>query len=260
MTMKLPLALAIGALFTSFTQAADFKVGCMSGPESQLCETAVKVAKDKYHLDAEVVQFDDYVTPNIALHDKDIDVNAFQHKPYLDTMNKDRGLDLVPVGNTFVYPIGGYSKKYKSLIEIPDGAKIAIPNDPSNEGRTLILLDKHGLIKLADNTNLTASLLDIKENPHHYQFVEVDAAQLPRMLDEVALAFINSTFAVPAGLNPSKDPLIVEDKESPYVNVIAAREDNKDSKAVKDFVAAYESPEVEAVALKAFKGGAVKGW
>ncbi len=252
--------LAIFAAFTVTAAAKALKVGAMSGPESSLAEAAAKVAKETYGLDVTIVTFDDYVTPNIALHDGSLDLNAFQHKPYLEAMNKDRGFHLVAVGNTFVYPIGAYSKKIETIEDLEDGAKIAIPNDPSNEGRTLILLDKKGLITLEDKGNLTASLMDISENPHRYDFVEIDAAQLPRMLDEVDLAFINSNYAVTAGLDPSTDPLLVEDKDSPYVNIIAAREDNRNDKAVRQFVDAYHSKPVEAAARAVFKGGAVKAW
>lgn len=260
MKLKKSLILTLAAVFNFSVHAQALKVGSMSGPESDLVEAAAKVAREQYGLEVKVVTFEDYVTPNVALEDGSLDLNAFQHKPYMDAMNQNRGFHLVAVGNTFIYPIGGYSKKIKKIEQLTDGARIAIPNDPSNEGRTLILLDKKGLIKLKDNSNLSASLMDIVANPHHYDFVETDAAQLPRMLDEVDLAFINSNYAVSAQLNPSTDPIIVEDKDSPYVNIIAAREDNKDDKSVAQFVSAYHSQAVEDAARAAFKGGAVKGW
>ena len=190
--------------------AADLKVGGMSGSESDLLVAAKKVAKDKFGLDVEIILFDDYVTPNIALADGDIDINAFQHRPYLERMVEDRSFKLAVVGDTFVYPIGAYSKRIKSIDELKDDATIAVPNDPSNEGRTLILLHKKGLITLEDPKNLEASILDIKENPHNFDFKEIEAAQLPRMLDEVDLAFINSGFAVEAGLSPSEDAVFSE--------------------------------------------------
>ncbi len=240
--------------------AADLKVGGMNGPESDLLVAAQKVAKDKFGLDVEIVRFDDYVTPNIALADGDIDLNAFQHRPYLDRMVKDRGFKLSVVGDTFVYPIGAYSKKIKTEKELKDGAIIAVPNDPSNEGRTLILLHNKGLIKLEDPKNLEASVLDIAENPHKFDFKEIEAAQLPRMLDEVDLAFINSGFAVEAGLTPAKDAIFAEGTDSPYMNIIVAREEDKDKENIKKFVQAYQSDAVKAAAEKAFKGAAVAGW
>ena len=218
--------------------------------------------KDKYGLDVELVTFNDYVLPNEALSKGDIDVNAFQHKPYLDQQIKDRGYKLVPVGNSFVYPIAGYSKKIKSLDELQNGAQVAIPNDPTNLGRSLLLLQKVGLIKLKDGVGLLPTSLDIVENPKNLKIVELEAPQLPRSLDDqqIALAVINTTYASQIGLTPAKDGIFVEDKDSPYVNLIVSREDNKDAENVKKFVQAYQSDEVAEAANKIFNGGAVKGW
>lgn len=254
------LSLAILATVSFNALAADLKVGGMNGPEADLLVAAQQVAKDKFGLEIEIVRFDDYVTPNIALADGDIDLNAFQHRPYLERMVKDRGFKLAVVGDTFVYPIGAYSKKIKSVDELKAGATIAVPNDPSNEGRTLILLHNKGLIELEDPKNLEASVLDIKSNPQDFDFKEVEAAQLPRMLDEVDLAFINSGFAVDAGLSPAKDAIFSEGTDSPYMNIIVAREGDKDKENIKKFVKAYQSDAVKAAATKAFKGAAVAGW
>lgn len=259
--MKLKkLSLALLATLSVSAFAADLKVGGMNGPESDLLVAAQQVAKEKFGLDVEIVRFDDYVTPNIALADGDIDLNAFQHRPYLDRMVKDRGFKLTVVGDSFVYPIGAYSKRIQSLDELKDGASIAVPNDPSNEGRTLILLHKKGLITLEDPENLEASVLDIKENPRQFDFKEIEAAQLPRMLDEIDLVFINSGFAVEAGLSPADDTLFAEGTDSPYMNVIVARETDKDKENIKKFVQSYQSDAVKAAAEKAFKGAAVAGW
>ena len=236
------------------------KVGAIAGTEAQVVEVAKKVAKEKYGLDVEIVSFSDYVTPNVALNDGSIDVNAFQHKPYLDAQIKDRGYKLVPVGNTFVYPIAGYSKKFKHVVDLPQGAQVAVPNDPTNLGRSLLLLQKQGLIKLKDNVGLNGTVLDIVDNPKQLKIVELEAAQLPRSLDDVDLAIINTTYASQIDLLPTRDGLFVEDKDSPYVNLIVAREDNKDAEKVKQFVAAYQSDEVYQAADKLFKGGLVKGW
>jgi len=238
------------------------KVGVIVGAEQQVAEVAAKVAKEKYGLDVELVTFNDYVLPNEALSKGDIDVNAFQHKPYLDQQIKDRGYKLVPVGNTFVYPIAGYSKKIKSISELKDGDQIAVPNDPTNLGRSLLLLQKEGLIKLKDGVGLLPTVLDVTENPKNLKIVELEAPQLPRSLDDnkIALAVINTTDASQIGLTPEKDGIFVEDKNSPYVNIIVAREDNKDAENVKNFVKAYQSDEVSDAANKVFNGGAVKGW
>jgi len=238
------------------------KVGVIVGAEQQVADVAAKVAKEKYGLDVELVTFNDYVLPNEALSKGDIDVNAFQHKPYLDQQIKDRGYKLVPVGNTFVYPIAGYSKKIKSISELKDGDQIAVPNDPTNLGRSLLLLQKEGLIKLKDGVGLLPTVLDVTENPKNLKIVELEAPQLPRSLDDnkIALAVINTTYASQIGLTPEKDGIFVEDKNSPYVNIIVAREDNKDAENVKNFVKAYQSDEVSDAANKVFNGGAVKGW
>jgi len=238
------------------------KVGVIVGAEQQVAEVAAKVAKDKYGLDVELVTFNDYVLPNEALSKGDIDANAFQHKPYLDQQIKDRGYKLVSAGNTFVYPIAGYSKKIKALSELQDGAQIAVPNDPTNLGRSLLLLQKQGLIKLKDGVGLLPSILDVTENPKNLKIVELEAPQLPRSLDDaqIALAVINTTYASQINLTPAKDGIFVEDKDSPYVNMIVTREDNKDAENVKKFVQAYQSDEVDQAANKVFDGGAVKGW
>ena len=200
--------------------------------------------------------------PNEALSKGDIDVNAFQHKPYLDQQIKDRGFKLVPVGNSFVYPIAGYSKKIKAISELQDGSQVAVPNDPTNLGRALLLLQKEGLIKLKDGVGLMPTVLDVTENPKNLKIVELEAPQLPRSLDDaqIALAVINTTYASQIGLTPEKDGIFVEDKNSPYVNLIVAREDNKDAENVKKFVQAFHSDEVSEAANKVFNGGAVKGW
>lgn len=238
----------------------NLKVGAIAGAESELVETTAKLAKEKYGLNVEVVTFSDYVTPNVALNDGSIDLNAFQHKPYLDAQIRDRGFKLVPVGNTFVYPIAGYSKKIKALTELKDGAQVAVPNDPTNLGRSLILLAKQGLLTLKEGAGLEATVLDIVANPKKLKIVELEAAQLPRSLEDVDLAVINNTFASQIDLTPTRDGLFVEDKDSPYVNLIVARENNKDDEKVKQFVQAFQSEEVFQKGNELFKGGLVKGW
>ncbi|ATO34426.1 D-methionine-binding lipoprotein MetQ [Dickeya dianthicola] len=271
MAIKLKSLAAVGALIGALALVGcgqeqknpnHIKVGVIVGAEQQVAEAAQKVAKEKYGLDVELVTFNDYVLPNEALSKGDIDLNAFQHKPYLDQQIKDRGYKLVSVGNTFVYPIAGYSKKIKSLNELQNGAQIALPNDPTNLGRSLLLLQKVGLIKLKDNVGLLPTVLDVTQNPKNLKLVELEAPQLPRSLDDdqIALAIINTTYASQINLTPAKDGLFVEEKDSPYVNLLVAREDNKDAENVKKFVKAYQSDDVNQAALKVFNGGAVKGW
>lgn len=241
--------------------AQTIKVGVMAGPEQAVAEVAGKVAKEKYNLTVELVEFNDYALPNTAVSNGDLDANAMQHKPYLDEDTAKKGLDnLAIVGNTFVYPLAGYSKTIKNLSELKDGATVAVPNDPSNLARALILLEKQGLIKLKDNNNLLSTTLDIVENPKNLKIKEVDTAVAARAIDDVDLAVVNNNYAGQAGLNASEHGVFVEDKQSPYVNIIVARTDNKDSEAIQNFVKAYQTDEVEAEAKKQFKDGVVKGW
>lgn len=242
--------------------AHHIKVGVASGPEYAVAQAAQKVAKDQYQLEVELISFNDYVIPNEALNQGDIDVNAFQHKPYLEEQSKQRGYKLAIVGKTFIYPIAGYSKKIKNLSELKDESTIIIPNDPTNGGRSLLLLQKNGLLKLREGVGLLPKVTDITGNPKKLKILELEAPQLPRALDDqnVTIAIINNTFASQAGLVPAKDALFVEDKDSPYVNLIVSREDNKNDKKVQQFIKAYQSAAVEQAAIKEFKGGAIKGW
>lgn len=244
------LAIAFGA------SAETIKVGVTAGPHAQILE-AVKPIAAKDGLDIQILEFTDYVIPNQALAGGDLDANSFQHQPYLDNQVKDRGFDLVSVGKTVVYPIGIYSKKVKSLEELPAGAKFAIPNDPTNGGRVLLLLQAKGLIKLKDGGTLKASPIDIVENPKKLEIVELDAAQLPRSLDDVTVAAINTNFALEAGLDPVKDAIAREDADSPYANIIVVRKADKDKPWVAKLVKSYNSPEVKEFILTKFKNAVV---
>ena len=255
-------AAIIGIALTGCGEKKDnhLKVGAIAGAETQVAEEAAKIAKEKFGLEVEIVQFSDFATPNVALNDGSIDVNAFQHKPYLDSQIKDRGFKLVAVGNTFVYPIAGYSKKIKNISELKEGSQIAVPNDPTNLGRSLLLLQKQGLLKLKDGSGLTATVLDIVENPKKVKIVELEAAQLPRALEDVDLEIINTVYASQVNLQPTRDGLFVEDKDSPYVNLIVARENNQNDEKVKNFVKSYQDEAVFKKATELFNGGVVKGW
>ncbi|PWC51899.1 MetQ/NlpA family ABC transporter substrate-binding protein (plasmid) [Azospirillum melinis] len=244
------MAVAFGA------SAETIKVGVTAGPHAQILE-AVKPIAAKDGLDIQILEFTDYVIPNQALAGGDLDANSFQHQPYLDNQVKDRGFDLVSVGKTVVYPIGIYSKKVKSLEELPAGSKFAIPNDPTNGGRVLLLLQAKGLIKLKDGGTLKASPIDIVENPKKLEIVELDAAQLPRSLDDVTAAAINTNFALEAGIDPVKDAIAREAADSPYANVIAVRKADKDKPWVAKLVKSYNSPEVKEFILTKFKNAVV---
>ncbi|WP_022941648.1 MetQ/NlpA family lipoprotein [Psychromonas hadalis] len=235
-------------------------IGVIAGSEAQIAEIAAKVAKEKYGLDVKLVIFSDYITPNAALDEGSIDANAFQHKPYLDQQITDRGYKFAIAGNTFVYPIAGYSNKIKSLDELKEGDQIAVPSDPTNLGRALILLEQQGLLTLKEGAGLKATVLDIISSEKNLKIIELEAAQLPRSLDDVSLAVINTTYASSINLSPDQDGLFVEDKQSPYVNLIVAREDNAQAENVQNFVKAYQSDEVYQAAFDIFKGGIAKGW
>ncbi|WP_375753075.1 methionine ABC transporter substrate-binding lipoprotein MetQ [Vibrio sp. HN007] len=253
-------ALVLSGCGEKEADTSKVKVGVMAGAEAQVAEVAAKIAKEKYGLDVELVTFTDYVTPNAATDDGSVDINAFQHKPYLDQQVADRGYKLTIAGNTFVYPIAGYSKQVKSVDEIAEGSRIAVPNDPTNLGRSLLLLEQQGLLTLREGVGLQGTVRDITANPKNITIVELDAAQLPRSLDDVALSIINTTYASSIGLTPQKDGIFVEDKESPYVNLIVAREDNVNAENVQNFVKAYQTEEVYKAASEIFNGGVVKGW
>jgi D-methionine transport system substrate-binding protein len=238
------------------------KVGVEAGPEFVVAQAAQKVAKERFGLDVELVQFNDYVMPNEALQQGDIDINVFQNRPFLDVQAKQRGYHFSILGNTFVYPLAGYSRKIKTIGELSDGSTIIIPNDPTNSGRSLLLLQQVGLLKLKDSVGLLPTVNDIVGNPKSLRILELEAPQLPRSLDDqqVTVAVINNTFAGPAGLVARRDGVFVEDSKSPYVNIIVCRKGDEQQENLRQFTQSYQSPEVEAVAETAFKGGAIKGW
>jgi D-methionine transport system substrate-binding protein len=220
----------------------------------------VKKVAEKDGLKIQVVEFSDYVQPNAALSAGDLDANSYQHKPYLDAQVKDRGYKFVSVGNTVNFPIGLYSKKVKKLEDLKDGAKFGIPNDPTNGGRVLLLLQEKGLIKLRDGAGLKATPLDVVTNPKKLKFVELDAAQLPRSLDDLDASAINTNFAISAGLNPSKDAIAQENPQGPYVNLLVVREADKDKPWVAKLLKVYQSDEVRKFIQTEFKGSVLAGF
>ena len=232
------------------------KVGATPIPHAELLEF-VKPILEKENIKLEIVPFQDYVQPNTALADKELDANFFQHQPYLDNFNKERGLDLVSAGKVHVEPLGLYSKKVKSNDEIANGASIAIPNDPTNAARSLLLLQQNGIIKLKDGAGISATERDIAENPKKLKFQLVEAAQLPRVLEDVDCAVINTNYALPAGLNPVKDALIIEDKDSPYANIITVRKGDENRPEIVKLVQALNSPEVKKFIEDKYQGAIV---
>ncbi len=239
--------------------AETIRVGVTAGPHAEIIDVVKKVAAER-GLDIKVVEFTDYVIPNQALALKDLEANSFQHEPYLKNQISKTGWKLVKVATTIVSPQGVYSQKYKTLGELPDGAKVAIANDPSNGARGLMILALHGVIKLKDPSNVAATVADITDNPKKLKFVELDAAQLPRALADVDLVSINNNYAVQAGLNPAKDAIARENAEGPWVNILAVREEDKDKPWVKQLIEAYHSEPVKAFLDTRFKGTYIATW
>jgi D-methionine transport system substrate-binding protein len=234
-------------------------VGATPGPHAQILE-AVKPIAARRGLDIRVVEFSDYVAPNAALEAGDLQANSFQHQPYLDNQIADRRYRIAPVALTVNFPIGIYSKKHRSWDAVPAGASLSIPNDPTNGGRVLLLLRDKGILKLKDNVGYGPTVLDIVENPKRLKIVESDAAQTPRMLDDVDAAAVNTNYAAQAGLDPVKDAIVREDPKGPYANIIAVRTVDKDKPWVKALVESYQTPEIREFVLGKFKGAVLPAW
>lgn len=245
----------------SSKNAQTVKVGTIMGPESVLMETAKEVAAKQYNLTIKIVEFSDYVVPNAALADGSIDANVFQHLPYLEEAIANKHYKIISIGKTFVFPMALYSKKVKDMKALRSGAIIAIPNDSSNEARALALLAKAGLITLDSSiNNVEATPANITQNPRHLVFKELNAAQLARHLDDIDAAAINSNYAIPEGLLPSRDALLIEDPDPAYANVVVVKEKNQKDPRFKDLLSALHSKEVQDKANELFKGEAIPAW
>lgn len=240
----------------STIQKGVLKVGATPEPHAEILNL-VKDDLKAEGIDLTVVEFTDYVTPNDAVDAGDIDANYFQHLPYMDSFNKEKGYHLVNAGGIHVEPIVLYSKKVNKLEELADGAEIAIPNDPTNEGRALLLLADAGLITLDPKAGITATVQDITSNPLKLKFTEVEAASLPRVLADVDAAVINGNYAIPAGLSAKKDGLYVEGSSSPYVNVIAVKAGNENKPEIQALVKALKSEKVRKFIEEKYPNGEV---
>lgn len=238
------------------TKPVTITVGATAVPHAEILKH-IQPALEKEGVKLEIKEFSDYVQPNVQTFQKQLDANFFQHQPYLDDENSTRNMDLVPVVAVHVEPLGAYSKKHKSVDELPDGAVVGIPNDKTNGGRALSLLAKNGLIKLKEDNMIKATVKDIVENPKNIKFKESDAAMLPRQLSEFDLAVINTNYALDAGIDPLKDALFMEDKDNPYANILVARPDNKDSDAIKKLAAALTSDDVKKFIEDKYKGAVI---
>ena len=237
-------------------ETVKLSVAASPTPHAEILNQCVDILKEQ-GIELVVNEYSDYVVPNTAVEDGDEDANYFQHVPYLDNFNAERGTHLVSVAGVHIEPMGLYAGNSASLDAIPDGGKVAVPNDPTNEGRALLLLEAQGLIKLKDSSNLEATPKDIAENPKNLEFVELEAANVPANLDEVDIAAINSNYALGAGLNPVEDALVIEAADSPYVNVLVVKEGSENSEAVQALVKALQSDTVKDFINSTYNGAVV---
>lgn len=236
--------------------ASVLTIGATPEPHAAILHLIVEdLAKEGISL--KIVEFNDYVTPNEAVESGQIEANFFQHVPYMNTFNTDRGYHLVSVAGTHVEPLALYSKKHVSLADIPDGASIAIPNDPTNEGRALLLLQSAGLIQLDAKAGLEATPQNITKNTKKFVFREIEAASLPRVLTDVDAAIINGNYAIPAGLSISRDGLLIEGSNSPYVNIVTVKAGMENDPRIKALVQAILSDKVRNWILSTYPDGDV---
>ncbi|CAG8868971.1 Membrane lipoprotein TpN32 [Pseudomonas fluorescens] len=249
--------LAVVAAVAAFSANAEsLTVAATPVPHAEILKfVQPQLAKEGVEL--KVKEFTDYIQPNVQVAEKRLDANFFQHQPYLDEFNKAKGTSLVSVAGVHLEPLGAYSSKIKTLAELPSGATVVIPNDATNGGRALLLLNKAGVIRLKDGGNILSTVKDIAENSKNLKFRELEAATIPRVLTQVDLALINTNYALEAKLNPEKDALVIEGSDSPYVNILVARPDNKDSDAMKKLAAALHSPEVKQFINEKYKGAVI---
>lgn len=252
-------ALLAGCSSSATKKDEPLKVGVTAGPHAEIMEVVQKVA-EKQGLKIKIIEFNDYIQPNVALNQGDIDVNSFQHLPYLENIVKDRKYELISAAKTIIFPMGIYSKKIKSLKDLPENAVFAMPNDPTNAARALLLLQREGLIKLKPGSGAKSAITDIVDNPKNLKIKELDAALIPRSLDDVAAAAINTNYAMTAGLHPTKDSLAIEDGNSPYANILAIHKKNKDNPKIQQLIKAYQSAEVKKFVKEKYKDAMITAW
>nr|WP_280841998.1 MetQ/NlpA family ABC transporter substrate-binding protein [Aeromonas sanarellii] len=250
----------VAAIISGYASAGEtIRLGIMSGEDEDVWKVASVQAK-KQGLDIELIKFNDYILPNEALENGEIDANAFQHKPYLDNQVKSRGYHIVPVGNTAVWPIGLYSKKFNAVSALPEGAIIGVPNDPSNEGRALRVLASAGVIKLRPGSGILATTTDIIDNPKKLQIRELDTGIIGRSLEDLDAAVVNTDWALKSGLSQQQRIYSETAKENPYNNFIAVKSGNESAPWVKTLVASYQNEQVKAALDKYYKGTAIPAW
>jgi len=251
------LAIAGSIPLSALAAEKTIVVGVTAGPHAEIMEVVKRIA-EKQGMKIRIVEFNDFVQPNAALVAGDLDINSFQHKPYMDQQNEDRGYKLASAAPTITFPLTYYTRKgYKTLADLPQGARVGIPNDPTNGGRALKVLESAGLIKVRPEAGVLATKNDITDNPKKLDFVEVEAAQLPRALDDVALAVINSNFALSANLNPVKDAIAIEAKDSPYANIVAIRAGDENRPELQKLKAVLATPELKKFLEDKYQGAVV---
>ena len=253
--MKLLAAFSLFILSITPLAATPLKIGVTAGPHAIIMEKVKELAKAE-GIEVQVIEFNDFILPNIALNDKELDLNSYQHQPFLDEQVTNRGYKIKSAGKTILMPLGIYSHTLKKLADLKEKSKIAIPSDPTNGGRSLKLLEKEGLIKLKPAIN--PSILDITDNPKKLTLLEIDAPQLPRTLDDVDAAVINTDWVFLSGLDP-KTALATEDKNSPYANIFAIREDEHRPE-VEKFIKIYQSEPIKLFIQEKFKGAILPAW
>jgi D-methionine transport system substrate-binding protein len=256
------LVTALAGVFAASANAAELKklkVGVTAGVAAEVLEQVVPIAKQN-GLDLKIVEFQDYVRPNAALNDGDIDTNVFQTKPFLERVNAERGYKLRIAAKVFTLPMAFYSHKIKRLEDLPQGASVGIPNDQAMGGRALLLLASSGLIELKDGVGLLPSVLDITKNPKKLKFVELEAAQLPRSLDDLTLSAVNGNYAYVAKLNPLKDGLITEPGDSPWVCHVVVNEKDLNQPWVQALVKSIQRPEIKQFIADKYKGNVLAGF
>lgn len=241
------------------TATETIKVGVTPGVHEEIMEIVAEILAEQ-GIKVEIITFQDYVTPNLALAEGEIDVNSYQHEPFLRSFVADRKVELVKLAPTISFPIGLYSRRISSLDELRKRAVVAIPNDPTNGGRVLVLMEKAGLIKLKPGLGIKATVFDIVENPRNLIIKELDAAQLPRALEDVDIAAINTNYAIEAGLNPVRDSIYLEGTDSPYVNILAVRKGDENKPLLQALVNAYHSQRIIDFVTKKYEGSLIPGF
>ena len=254
MNIKTLLLVSLVGFTLNLNAAEKIVVAATPVPHAEILNQAKEdLKKEGYTL--EVKEFTDYVLPNLATDNSEVDANFFQHMPYLEEFNKSKGTKLVKVANIHIEPMAVYSKKYKNFNELKDGAKIAVPNDPTNESRALDIIAKTGLVGFNDKVLKTP--IDITQNPKKIKFIELKAAQLPRALDDVDVAVINSNYALSANLNPVKDSIFIEDKDSPYANILVVKEGKEQDPKIKALTKALQSEKIKKFIEEKYNGAVI---